>query len=143
MFWNPETTLVFKSKEEKVVIGSCKDNKVIPLTDEDVKNCEKYGLKYERKEDENKIDTLLLVCERCIENHNTTLLYENTILFNENIKLKQEKKELKQKHSLEIEEHLKNKKILEGKISRMIQHLMYELVVIMAVIMVSAKELYI
>ena len=51
MFWNPETTLVFKSKE-KVVIGSCKDNKVIPLTDEDVKNCEKYSLKYERNEED-------------------------------------------------------------------------------------------
>jgi len=56
MFWNPETTLVFKSKEEKVVIGSCKDNKVIPLTDEDVKTCEKYSLKYERKEEKGAGD---------------------------------------------------------------------------------------
>jgi len=56
MFWNPETTLVFKSKEEKVVIGSCKDNKVIPLTDEDIKNCEKYSLKYERKEDDEEAE---------------------------------------------------------------------------------------
>jgi len=46
-YWNPETTLVFKSKEDRVVIGSFKDEKFEELTADDIVTCEKYGFKYE------------------------------------------------------------------------------------------------
>ena len=46
-YWNPETTLVFKSKEDRVVIGSFKDEKFHELTSDDIVVCEKYGFKYE------------------------------------------------------------------------------------------------
>jgi hypothetical protein len=46
-YWNPETTLVFKSKEDRVVIGSFKDEKYEELTADDIVTCEKYGFKYE------------------------------------------------------------------------------------------------
>ena len=46
-FWNPESGLVFKSKDDRVVIGSYKDEKFEKLTSDDIANCEKYGFKYE------------------------------------------------------------------------------------------------
>ena len=54
-YWNPETTLVFKSKDERIVIGSFKDDKINSLTDDDIEACEKYGFKYE-KEEEKKVE---------------------------------------------------------------------------------------
>ena len=52
MFWNPETKLVFKSKEEKVVIGSCQDGKLETLTNDDIETCQKYSLAYEVAKEE-------------------------------------------------------------------------------------------
>jgi len=52
LFWNPETKLVFKSKDEKVVIGTCQEGTLVGLTDDDIKTCEKYSLKYEMKIEE-------------------------------------------------------------------------------------------
>lgn len=49
-YWNPETHLVFKSKEERVVIGSCTDDELKPLSDDDIATCQKYGFKYEQQE---------------------------------------------------------------------------------------------
>ena len=49
-YWNPETKLVFKSKEERVVIGNYDNDTLNKLTDDDVAVCEKYGFKYEREE---------------------------------------------------------------------------------------------
>lgn len=46
-YWNPETKLVFKSKEEKVVIGSFKDGEIKELTPEDIETCLKIGFKFE------------------------------------------------------------------------------------------------
>ena len=48
-FWHPETQLVFKSKEERVVIGRLKDDKICDLDEEDIKLCESYGFKMEDK----------------------------------------------------------------------------------------------
>jgi len=49
-YWNPETKLVFKSKEERVVIGNYDNNTLNKLTDDDIAVCEKYGFKYEKEE---------------------------------------------------------------------------------------------
>jgi hypothetical protein len=48
--WHAETELVFKSKDERVVIASYRDGSLNPLTDDDIELCEKYGFKYEREE---------------------------------------------------------------------------------------------
>lgn len=48
--WHAETELVFKSKDERVVIASYRDDSLNPLTDDDIELCEKYGFKYEREE---------------------------------------------------------------------------------------------
>lgn len=48
-FWHPETQLVFKSKDERVVIGRLKDDKICDLDEDDVKLCESYGFKMEVK----------------------------------------------------------------------------------------------
>ena len=56
-YWNPESCLVFKSKDERVVIGSYRDEKFEKLNDEDILLCEKYGFKYEKPEVEKKVET--------------------------------------------------------------------------------------
>lgn len=53
-YWNPETKLVFKSKEERVVIGNYDNNTLNKLTDDDIAVCEKYGFKYEKEEENPK-----------------------------------------------------------------------------------------
>ena len=50
-YWNPETFLVFKSKEDRVVVGSYKEEKYEKLTPDDIVICEKYGFKYEKDEE--------------------------------------------------------------------------------------------
>ena len=47
-YWNPETCLVFKSKDERIVISSYRDSKLEKLNDDDIVVCEKYGFKYEK-----------------------------------------------------------------------------------------------
>jgi len=54
-YWNPETSLVFKSKDDRVVIGKCVDDSIQALTDEDTKTCEKFGFKYEKPEEKKKV----------------------------------------------------------------------------------------
>lgn len=41
--WNSNSGMAFKSAEEKVVIGRIVDNKLVPLTSEDIETCKKYG----------------------------------------------------------------------------------------------------
>lgn len=48
MFWNPESCLVFKSSDDRVVIGSYRNDKFEKLTSDDISDCEKYGFKYEQ-----------------------------------------------------------------------------------------------
>ena len=45
--WHPESTLVFKSQEEKVVTGRYVDNEFIPLDDEALDLCTKWSFKYD------------------------------------------------------------------------------------------------
>ena len=48
-FWHEETQAVFKSKDERVVIGRLKDGKICDLNEEDTKLIESYGFKIEEK----------------------------------------------------------------------------------------------
>ena len=45
--WDPESTLVFKSSKEKLVIGRLQDDEVIPLDDEALDLCVQWKFKYD------------------------------------------------------------------------------------------------
>jgi hypothetical protein len=45
-WWHPESGLVFKSSEEKIVIGIFKDDIIHDLTEDDVKTCISYKFRY-------------------------------------------------------------------------------------------------
>ena len=49
-FWHPESELIFKSKDERVVIGSYKNKTINKLSDDDIMLCEQYGFKYIKEE---------------------------------------------------------------------------------------------
>jgi hypothetical protein len=56
-WWHPETGLVFKSSEEKIVIGIFKDESIHDLTEDDVATCVTYKFKYvfnKRKKEEDE-----------------------------------------------------------------------------------------
>lgn len=46
-FYHPESGLAFHSAEKRVVIGKVKNNKLLPLKDEDIQECKRWGFKYE------------------------------------------------------------------------------------------------
>jgi hypothetical protein len=48
-WWHPDSGLVFKSSDEKIVIGIYKDEQICDLTDEDVATCIAYKFKYVTK----------------------------------------------------------------------------------------------
>jgi len=50
--WHPESTLVYKSRKERVVIGRYVDSELIPLDEEALDLCEKWNM----KPDESLID---------------------------------------------------------------------------------------
>jgi hypothetical protein len=59
--WHPESTLVFKSRDEKIVIGKFADEQYIELDDDAVSLCEEWGFKFDEtllanKEDEHQSD---------------------------------------------------------------------------------------
>jgi hypothetical protein len=52
-WWHPDSGLVFKSSEEKIVIGIYKDEQICDLSDEDVAACVAYKFKYVTKRKRN------------------------------------------------------------------------------------------
>jgi len=52
-YWHSPTRLIFKSKEEKIVIGVLDDDdgKIQELNEKDILNCKKWGFAYEKKEE--------------------------------------------------------------------------------------------
>ncbi len=50
-WWDSDTELIFKSRDERIVIGSYRDGKINNLIDDDILLCEKFGFRYERKEE--------------------------------------------------------------------------------------------
>jgi len=55
-FWNPETQLVFKAKDDRVVVASYRDEELSKLTEDDIMLCEQYGFKYDLKYNEESKD---------------------------------------------------------------------------------------
>ena len=58
-FWNAETQLVFKSKDERVVYATYRDDVLTELNDDDIILCEQYGFKYEKtslEEEEDEVE---------------------------------------------------------------------------------------
>jgi len=56
--WHPESTLVFKSQNEKIVIGTY-DGKFVPLDQTAVELCEKWKFKYDKsllEEEEEEVE---------------------------------------------------------------------------------------
>ena len=45
--WHQESGMVFKSKTERVVIGKCIDDNILPLTEDDIEICISLSFKYE------------------------------------------------------------------------------------------------
>jgi predicted DNA-binding WGR domain protein len=48
VLFHKESNLVFKSESEKIVVGKLVENEVVPLKDEDVDECRRWGFKFER-----------------------------------------------------------------------------------------------
>ena len=54
--WHPETSLVFKSPQERVVIGKVVENKLVLLTEKDVDLCKANNFRFELKEPEEEFE---------------------------------------------------------------------------------------
>jgi hypothetical protein len=46
--WHPESKLIFKSSEEKIVIGILQNNKIKELSNDDINECKKWGFPYDQ-----------------------------------------------------------------------------------------------
>lgn len=53
-WWDSDTELIFKSRDERIVVGSYRDGKINNLTDDDILLCEKFGFRYEKKENKEE-----------------------------------------------------------------------------------------
>jgi hypothetical protein len=53
--WHSETGMVFKSAKERVVIGKCVDDKLIPLSSVDIKVCMEHSFAYETQDTAKKV----------------------------------------------------------------------------------------
>jgi hypothetical protein len=80
-YWNAETQLVFKSKDDRVVYASYRDDVLNELTSEDIILCEQYGFKYEK----------IILKDENIEDEN----------IEDEEELKDDKKEVQEKKGLE------------------------------------------
>ena len=47
-FWHKETSLVFKSKDDRIVIGILKDDNVQKLSHDDIDTCKKWGFNFQK-----------------------------------------------------------------------------------------------
>jgi len=46
-FWHKESKLVFKNKEDRIVIGKCIDKNIISLNPDDIEECKKWGFVFD------------------------------------------------------------------------------------------------
>jgi hypothetical protein len=53
--WHLATGMVFKSVKERVVIGKCVDDKLVPLSSEDIEVCMAHGFAYENPDEQDII----------------------------------------------------------------------------------------
>lgn len=71
-WWHPETGLVFKSSEEKIVIGIYKEESVHDLTEEDVATCVTHKFKYvfnkrKKQEDDDEDEKPMVKKQKTID----------------------------------------------------------------------------
>jgi hypothetical protein len=70
-WWHPETGLVFKSSEEKIVIGIFKDESIHDLTEQDVATCVTHKFKYvfnkRKKEDDDEDEKPMVKKQKTID----------------------------------------------------------------------------
>ena len=52
MLWHSSTGMVFKSAKERIVIGKCENDKILPLTKDDIEVCMAHSFAYEEIESE-------------------------------------------------------------------------------------------
>jgi len=79
-FWDEDTQLVFKSRDERIVIGSYRDEKLNDLTDDDILLCQQFGFKYEElknsveiDDEENENDEEEIITKKSTKNDNKEL----------------------------------------------------------------------
>lgn len=67
--WHEDTSLVFKSAKEIIVVGKLVNKKIVPLTDADITTCEKFKFKYEitAEEEEEEVEETEEVEEEEVE----------------------------------------------------------------------------
>ena len=87
-WWNVETELVFKSRDERYVIGSYRDGKLNDISADDILLCDQYGFKYKEKEVEKKSIISEInktnVCAKDIENILHELQVDNDSDYDDN-----------------------------------------------------------
>ena len=77
-FWDEDTQLVFKSRDERIVIGSYRDDNLNDLTEDDILLCQQFGFKYEdlnsvksdeeEEEDEEEVEIITKKVTKISEN---------------------------------------------------------------------------
>lgn len=64
-WWHPDSGLVFKSSDEKIVIGIFKNNQLVDLSEEDVQSCVANKFKYvynkRKREEEEQEENVIIV----------------------------------------------------------------------------------
>jgi hypothetical protein len=58
--WHLATGMVFKSVKERVVIGKCVDDKLLPLSSDDIEVCMAHGFAYENPEEQVNVMTKVI-----------------------------------------------------------------------------------
>lgn len=53
--WHSATGMVFKSAKERVVVGKCVDDKLLPLTSDDIEVCMAHSFAFEKDSDDVKV----------------------------------------------------------------------------------------
>ena len=67
--WHPETCFVFRSDKELIVIGKCINDKLIPMVEEDLDECRKWGFQFSLSNDDDENDMNISYHKK----HNTLL----------------------------------------------------------------------
>ena len=105
--WHPESTLVFKSSTDKVVVGRYNEGKLISLDDKALKLCEKWKFKYDKdliEEEEEEEEEVEETNEEDIEEK------EEEIDEKEDVEEKKEEvEEVEEKEDVEEKEEVEEK----------------------------------
>ena len=75
--WHLATGMVFKSVKERVVIGKCVDDKLLPLSTDDIEVCMAHGFAYENTIEEDNIVTKKVINDESEEDDDVHTPVEN------------------------------------------------------------------